>query len=98
MKWKVLYHHLVLEQDKKEIDPYNWGIIVNTIDSKLTTEPGYYGKHLHGKLKGFYKLPINKYRVIYQIQEDKILVWIVKIGPRKNDKVYIDFLTRKEKL
>lgn len=98
MKWKVIYHYLVLEQDKKEIDPYNWGIIVNAIDTKLIREPEYYGKPLHGELKGFYKLVVGKYRVIYQIKKGKVIVWIVKIGPRKDDKVYIDFLIRKEKL
>lgn len=98
MKWTVIYHHLVGKEDKKKIDPYHWRLIIDNIDKKLTTDPVHYGKPLHGKLKGFYKLSVEKYRAIYQIQKSNIIVWVIKIGPRKDDKVYIDFLVRKEKM
>lgn len=98
MTWKIFYHELVYEKDRKEIDPYHWRLIINTIDKKLAVDPVHYGKPLHSELKGFYKLVADRYRVIYQIYKGEIKVWIVKIGPRKDDKVYMDFLIRKQKM
>lgn len=98
MKWSIVYHELFEKEDRKVINPYHWQLIINTIDKKLTNDPINYGKPLRGNLKKFYKLSIDKYRVIYQIKKGKVMVWIVKIGPRKDNKVYIDFLLRMKHL
>ncbi len=42
------------------------------------------GKPLIGNLSGLWKLRIGKYRVIYKIVEDKLLIFILDIGHRKN--------------
>lgn len=42
------------------------------------------GNPLMGNLSGLWKLRIGKYRVIYKIVENKLLIFILDIGHRKN--------------
>jgi mRNA interferase RelE/StbE len=50
---------------------------------QLKTNP-HLGKPLSGKLKPLWSLRISKYRAIYQIEEENISIYVIKIGPRKN--------------
>ncbi|MBS3086048.1 type II toxin-antitoxin system RelE/ParE family toxin [Candidatus Pacearchaeota archaeon] len=42
------------------------------------------GKPLIGKLAGLWSLRIGKYRAIYQIRRNELIILILKIGHRKN--------------
>ena len=42
------------------------------------------GKPLTGNLAGFWRVRADKYRILYRIQNDKLLVLIIDIGHRKN--------------
>ena len=42
------------------------------------------GIPLIGNLAGMYKLKIGDYRIIYAIQNDKLIILILKMGHRKN--------------
>ena len=44
------------------------------------------GKPLLGNLSGLWKLRIGKYRIIYQIKDEELIIFILKIGHRK--KIY----------
>ena len=50
---------------------------------KLKDNPNL-GKRLAGNLFGLWKLRIDKYRVLYRIIDDKLLIIIIDIGHRKN--------------
>ena len=41
-------------------------------------------KLLKGKLHGFYRVRTGPYRVIYMVEEDRLVVCIVRIGGRKD--------------
>ena len=41
------------------------------------------GKRLKGKLKGDYSLRVGDYRVIYTIYREKLIVYIIDLGHRK---------------
>lgn len=41
-------------------------------------------KHLKGDKKGFYRFKIRTYRVIYQKINDKLVIYVIRIGHRKN--------------
>lgn len=56
--------------------------ILNRVE-KLKDNP-YLGKRLAGNLFGLWKLRIDKYRVLYKIIEDKLLIIVLDIGHRKN--------------
>ena len=42
------------------------------------------GKPLTGKLAGFWTMRMWKFRAIYQIRHSEVIVFVVKIGHRKN--------------
>ena len=50
---------------------------------KLKDNP-YLGKRLAGNLFGLWKLRIDKYRILYKIINNKLIIVIVEIGHRKN--------------
>lgn len=53
--------------------------IHKAIEKKLTVDPIAFGKPLRYSLKGYRRLRVGDYRVIYKIIEDKVLVMIVDI-------------------
>jgi len=59
-------------------------MIRNAIEKKLTVDPIAFGKPLRYSLKGYRRLRVADYRVIYKIIEDKVLVIIIDIGHRKD--------------
>ncbi len=50
---------------------------------KLKENP-YLGKRLAGNLFGLWKLRIDKYRVLYKVIEDKLVIVVLDIGHRKD--------------
>jgi mRNA interferase RelE/StbE len=67
----------IMKLDKKAIP-----IIKSTIAS-LSTNPRPYG---YIKLKGenAYRIRVRNYRIIYEINDDKIIVTVVSVGHRKD--------------
>lgn len=90
----VLIDELVFKEDFKSIDRPHQQKIIKAIRKKLTTEPERYGKPLKGDLKGLWKLRAGQYRVVYEVKEDKILVYVIKIGFRRDEEVYIEAVKR----
>jgi len=64
--------------------------IAGVIESRLTQAPHQYGAPLRKTLKGYWKLRVGDYRVVYKLDEDEVL--ILAIRHRKT--VYEDILQR----
>lgn len=92
--YTVLIDELVLEEDFTSIDKPEQQRIIKTIRKKLTTGPENFGEALSGNLKGLWKLRIGQYRVIYEIKKDKILVYVIKVGFRRDKEVYREIVKR----
>lgn len=92
--YKIIYHHFVLEKDFKNISENEKDNIARAIHNKLTMDPVAFGKPLTGYLKGFYRLRVNKFRVVYQIKKQAVSVFIFQVGPRKNSIVYLEAVKR----
>lgn len=86
--FKVQIDELVLKKDFKKIDKADQLRIINTIRKKLTSKPQEFGKPLKGELKGYWKLRIGEYRVIYEIEKDKIIVYVIMVGYRRDKEAY----------
>jgi len=56
--------------------------IKNAIETRLITAPHQYGEPLRKTLKGYWKLRVGDYRVVFKIVENE--VWILGIIHRKN--------------
>jgi mRNA interferase RelE/StbE len=92
--WLIKLHRLVLSEDFKRIDDHKQKIIINAIKKKLSLAPKEYGAPLLGEFKNYWKLKVDDYRVIYRIVEDEVVVLVVKIGIRRDNKVYEELLLR----
>lgn len=94
MTWSVIYHHSV-EEDLENIGPSVARRIVGAIDKKLTQQPLQFGAPLAGGLGGFRKLRVGDYRVVYLVHEKKVVVYVLPVGPRRDNEVYRLALKRK---
>ena len=93
MKWQVLYHPEV-EEDLISVGHGAARRIVKAIDKKLTTEPLKFGDPLSSNLGMFRKLRIGDYRVVYQVTQNKVTVYVLAVGPRRDKEVYQEAVSR----
>lgn len=92
--YQVFYHKLVIKDDFKQLNTDEKKKIVKAIRNKLTVDPENFGKPLSGNLKGYFRLRVDFFRVIYKIKKEEIIVLVVKIGLRKNLKAYLQAAKR----
>lgn len=96
--WKIKIHHLIIHEDFKKINKKDQSGILKTIYKKLGRSPQEYGSPLRYELKGYWKLKISDYRVVYKIEKEDIRVLILKVGMRRNEEIYKEMLKRLNKL
>lgn len=88
MAYAVLFDEAVFKKDFRTIDRQNQKIIIKTIRKKLAAGPTQYGKPLTKELRGYWKLKIGPFRVVYQIIQHKLIVYVITVGFRRDEKVY----------
>jgi mRNA interferase RelE/StbE len=93
MKWKILYHPGVMD-DLDVVGPSAVRRIMRAIDEKLTCAPLEFGSGLSGNLASFRKLRIGDYRVVYQVREKDVIVFVLTVGPRRDKEVYKSALNK----
>ena len=77
MSFEILYHEAVVAQDIPKLSK-EWRIkIENAISEKLSSHPEVCGKPLRSSLKGYRKLRVGDYRVIFRIEENTVKVFAV---------------------
>lgn len=96
--WRIKIHPLVIKEDFKEIPVQQQTTLLNTIQKKLSFDPRAYGRSLKGEFSGYWRLRIGDYRVVYKIVDEEIIVSVIKVGIRKDDKVYRELFFRLKKL
>ena len=97
MKWKIVFHALVLKEDVPRLESSIWRKILRDIEKKLALDPHAYGEPLRKGLFGYWKLRVGAFRVVYQVQKEIVTVLIVKIGARKDSQVYSEMFSRLKK-
>lgn len=80
MKYNITYSNKA-EEFLEKLDKYEQIIIIKKI-GKLK-ENAELGKHLSYDLKNFRSLRVGKFRVLYEIKKNELLVYVVKIDRRK---------------
>lgn len=92
--YEIRYHPDVCAKDLKKLDSPLQRKILNQIQKKLTTAPQEFGKPLRYSLKGYWRLRVEDYRVIYELDptHSRVTIWL--IDQRKEDHAYIEFLKR----
>ncbi|MEK6683172.1 MAG: type II toxin-antitoxin system RelE/ParE family toxin [Nitrospirota bacterium] len=80
MTFALLYHPEVSD-DIARLDERLKKRIKSAIEHRLTTAPHQYGEPLRKTLKGYWKLRVGDYRVVFKIVEQDVRV--LGIGHRK---------------
>ena len=76
--FSILYHPRVVEDDIPRI-PVVWKEKIRyAIELRLTTFPDLYGKPLRRSLKGYRKLRVGDYRVIFKIERQTLKILIIQ--------------------
>ena len=86
MLWKVDFTSEADSQLLKLDKPDRERIHKYAEDLEKLPNPRLRGEPLTGNLSNFWKYRIGKHRLICRLQDDKLLVLVVKVG--KRDKVY----------
>ena len=81
VSFALRYHPEVKTKDLPKIDAKLKNRIRDAIERRLATGPHHYGEPLRKTLKGYWKLRIGDYRVVFKIIGDE--VWILAIIHRK---------------
>jgi len=91
MTYTVLYHPDVKKTDLPKIDNKLKKSIREAIETRLSIQPHIYGKPLQRTLKGYWKLRVGSYRIIYIISDEEIFI----LGIIHRKAVYTKIQTRK---
>ena len=94
MIWAILYHPKVKE-DLEGVGPSAARRIVRAIDSKLTKAPLQFGSQLSANLAEFRKLRVGDHRVVYQVKESEVFIYVLAVGPRRDNEIYKAAIKRK---
>ena len=79
--FEVTYHPDVAEKDLPRISVDVRKKIRKSIETRLTSTPGEFGEPLRRTLKGYWKLRVGDYRVIYKITGKTVVIF--RIGHRR---------------
>ena len=90
MLFTLRYHPAVRSDDLPLIDRKMKNRIRRAIEERLQTLPHEYGEPLRKTLKGYWKLRVGDYRVVFKIMKSE--VWILGIRHRKE--IYKDIEKR----
>ena len=75
MAYKLKYHQDVKKSDLTKIDAKNRNIIKKAIEERLSTRPETYGKPLQRTFKGYWKLRVGDYRVVFKVSENSVFIF-----------------------
>jgi len=90
MSFTLRYHPDVRKVDLPLLDERTKNQIRTAIEKRLQTVPQDYGAPLRKTLKGYWKLRVGNYRIVYRISDSE--VWILGICHRRD--VYLKILAR----
>lgn len=86
-----MYVDVVVQEDIPKISQPFKQSIKKAIEERLTVDPISFGKPLQFSLKGFRRLRVGNYRIVYRVDDEQKIVIVVIIDHRKivYEKVFI---------
>ena len=82
MSFTISYHKDVVKHDIPALPAAMKVRVKSAIETKLTTYPEHYAVPLRRTLKGYWKLRIGDYRVVFVF--DRSMIIVLGIGHRKD--------------
>ena len=77
MSYEILYADKVVENDIPKILGLYRTRIKQAIETRLVTAPDLYGKPLRKSLKGYLKLRVGDFRIIFRIEKEKVKIFAI---------------------
>ncbi|OPY79496.1 MAG: Toxin RelG [Syntrophorhabdus sp. PtaU1.Bin058] len=74
MGYTLSYHPFVKEKDLPKLDNKAKTRIKKAIESKLLVAPEEYGAPLRRTLKGYWKLRVGDYRIVFKVKGNEIII------------------------
>ena len=90
MAYALVYHPDVRKKDIPSLNRNIGERISHAIETRLTADPQRYGEPLRRTLKGYWKLRVGDYRVVFKVVKNE--VWIFGVIHRRD--VYERIATR----
>jgi mRNA interferase RelE/StbE len=84
LPFALSYHPEVKDIDIPALNKKIKSRIKKAIETRLTTEPHMYGEPLRKTLKGYWKLRVGDYRVVFKVVKDEVRI----LGIIHRKKVY----------
>ncbi len=84
MAYTISYHHLVKSEDIPKLDNTVKTRIRRAIETRLMIAPEKYGEPLRRTLKGYWKLRVGDYRLVFKVEGDEITI----LGIRHRREIY----------
>ena len=72
--FRITYHREVKRTDLVRLDGETKRRIKRAIEGRLLVEPQRYGRPLRGTLKGYWKLRVGDYRVVFKVVRKEVRV------------------------
>lgn len=82
MSYTLRYHPAVRDDDLPKISAEARRRIGRLIQARLGTDPARFGAPLTGSLRGYWKLRVGDYRVVFKVAGRE--VWILAVLHRKD--------------
>jgi len=85
MTWKVEFDNRARKELRK-LDPQAQDRILKWLRETLATseDPRRTGNSLKGRMKGLWRYRVGDHRIISQIQDENVLILVVRIGHRRD--------------
>jgi mRNA interferase RelE/StbE len=78
MTYRLVYHPAIAEDDLPQIPANLRARIARALETRLTKAPDHYGSPLRGTLKGYWKLGVGDYRVVYRVAGDEVRILAIR--------------------
>ena len=75
MLFELRYHPDVRDIDIPQLNQTVRNRIKKAIEQRLSISPHQYGEPLKKTLKGYWKLRVGDYRVVYKIERNEVLIF-----------------------
>ncbi|MDT8366777.1 MAG: type II toxin-antitoxin system RelE/ParE family toxin [bacterium] len=76
--FRITYHPTVRKDDIPALPKAARDQIRRPIEERLTKAPQEYGQPLRKTLKGYWKLRVGDYRVVFRIEGTEVIVLVIK--------------------
>ena len=71
-------------KELRSLDKQSQKRILDYLRKRLSTKPLHFGKELVGDKMGLRRYRVDAYRIICQLQDQKLTVFVVSVGHRKD--------------